>query len=176
MTKTRVYCDASISPATMDHAQTSRTTTKLVGRIVIFIPQLDYGYIEQVKDGLTTKDGNPASTYLEQIAIEKAETISKEKGLTEFVIYSDCKGAIDNTDSTNAKWLPEGEFDPPSAFLHRILKRAQYLRKSSRKITKRAPLTPIQKEIFKLFQTERLEIKLSQSLVWEKIQADISAP
>jgi hypothetical protein len=126
-----VYCDGSISPASMEDAQSSRLLTELAGRIAILIPELDYGLIEQVRSNLTTKDGNPASTQLEFFAITRAEEIINGK---KYVIFSDCVGAVELTKSEKAKFLPLGRPHYGSLFLHRILTRARYLRHSSRKV------------------------------------------
>jgi hypothetical protein len=171
---TKVYCDASISPADMTSPLKSKIGENFVGRILMLSPDLDFGRIERVSQGLLTKDGNPASQQLELTAIARTlEVISKiEKG--NFAIFSDNIQAVELAKFDNVKFLPSGEFHPASAFLERIMGRAKYLRTSSRKVTSRAPLTPIQKEIYDYFQSEEVTFKLSESFVWQKILSELA--
>lgn len=171
-----VYCDGSISPASMEDAQSSGLLAELTGRIAVLIPELDYGLIEQAKSNLTTEDGNPASTQLEFFAIMRAEVITKERiEGKNYVIFSDCLGAVELAKSERVKFLPLGRPHYGSLFLHRILTRARYLRHSARKVLNRAPLTPLQNEQYRLFREERSEFKLTDSLLWTKILEEIKA-
>ena len=170
----KVYADGSITPSLMTSPHSSETSThQFFGRICVIIPDLDYGLIERFVEGLLTAKGNPDTTYSEFLAITRALEICKERSLDDYVIYSDAKGAVDQVAAPEVKWLPAGEFNPASAFLSRVLSRASYLRRSSRKITRRMPLTPAQDEVFRLLQADKEGIKLSSSPLWSKLQSDL---
>lgn len=177
MGSVEVLCDAGISPASMLGPTSSELlpTLVLVGHIVIMIPALDYGYIEQTREGILNRRGNPSSTLVEILAIKRAKEISLEKELADYVILTDIQASFASTGVQEAKWLEPGRLNLPSLFLQRILDRAGYLRSSSRKVITRRPLDEVQKEVFRLFAAEKLEFELSKSALWNKIQSEISA-
>ena len=151
----------------------SRTSTEFFGRVCVIIPDQDYGLVERFTEGLlTAKKGTPDTTNSEYRSIKRAQEVCRELRLDDVIIYNDAVGAVQRAGVPEVQWLPAGEFNPASAFLDRVLKRTSYLRRSSRKVTKRMPLTSAQSEAFRLFQTEREEFKLSSSLLWTKIQSD----
>ena len=158
----------------MDNVQVSRVESSFTVRVTVIISELDYGSVERVIENVITKEGNPDTTFLELLAILRAKEVCEEKGITDFVIYSDNEQAVARTSSPQVKWLPPGQLHYASAFLHRILSRARYLRHSSRKVRRRAPVRPAQMEVFILFQAERLEFKLSRSLLWAKIRGTVA--
>jgi hypothetical protein len=100
-----VLCDAGISPAAMLGPTSSELlpTLALVGRLVIMIPVLDYGYIEQVKEGILNRRGNPDSNIVEVLAVKKAKEICIEKHLSDFVILTDIQAST--TGVQEARWL-----------------------------------------------------------------------
>ena len=177
MDTVEVLCDAGISPAAMLGPSSSELlpTLNMVGRIVIMIPALDYGYIEQVKEGILKRRGNPSSSHLEILAIRRAKGICLEKRLSDYVILTGIQPSFASTGVQEARLLEPGRLNLPSLFLQRILNRAQYLRSSSRKVIRRRPLDEVQKEVFQLFTAEKLEFELSKSPLWKKIQSEISA-
>ena len=152
-----------------------KSTSEFFGRICVIIPNLDYGLIERFVEGLLTAKGNPDTTYSEFYAVTRAQQICRQRSLENYLIFCDAEGAVDRAAAPEVKWLPAGEFNPASAFLSRVLSRASYLRKSIRKVTKRMPLTPAQEEVFRLFQADKEEIKLSSSLLWSKLQSDLNS-
>lgn len=170
-----VFCDAGISPASMEGPTTSRIQPTLVGRIVLVVPMLDYGYIEQVNEGITSKKGNPSSNIVEVLAVRRAKEICAEKKLTNYVIYTDNTSAAETAAAPEIKWLEAGRLQLASLLLQRIVNRARYLRQSSRKVINRAPPNEAQRDAFLLFNAEKLEFKLSKSALWNKIQTDIAA-
>jgi hypothetical protein len=167
-----VYCDAGISPASMQSATTSRLGSALVGRIVVVIPSLDYGFIQQTRDGILNKKGHPSSSLLEVAAVKKAKAICVEKKLVKFVILADSLSAMNEV--PEARWLETGKLQLASLLLQRIVNRARYLRQSSRKVITRMPPGEVQRDAFRLFNAEELEFVLSRSPLWNKIQAEIS--
>lgn len=148
----------------------SGRTTESHGRVCIIIPSVDLGVIERFYNGLITAKGNPDTTYSEFKSIVRASEVCEELKLDSYVIYNDATGAVKRANIPQVQWLPEGEFNPASSFLDRVLKRASYLRRSSRKVTHRMPLTLAQQEAFDLFQTEGKRFLLTQSSIWGKIQ------
>ena len=102
---TEVYCDAGISPASMPTPDTSTLEPVLVGRIVVLIPDLDYGYIEQVDEGITDKKGNPSSNFIEILGIRRAREICLQKKLGDFVILTDLITETETTGVPEARWL-----------------------------------------------------------------------
>ena len=169
-----VYADGSITPSIMTSPTQSAVTNEFYGRICVVIPTHDFGLVERFTEGLLTKKGKPDTTNSEYMSIIRALEICQSEGFTQFVVYNDSISAVAKANRPEAKWLQAGEFNPASAFLYRVLGRAGYIRGSGRKITKRMPPTPAQLEIYKLFQAERKQFKLSESAIWTKLQNDLS--
>jgi hypothetical protein len=159
----------------MESPKESSVGENLVGRILVVIPSLDFGLMETVTDNVTTSKGKPASTQVELLAIRRAVKISEEKGLKDYVVYSDNVEAVRQAESQHAQWLEVGRIHFASLFLHRVLTRGRYLRHSARKITKRTPTTAAQDEIFQLFLAKSSEFKLSKSHLWNRIKGDLPA-
>ena len=169
-----VYCDAGISPSSMPSPTASLTRLEWVGRIVVLIPSIDYGFIRQVREGILNKKGNPASNLVEIMAIRKAKEICLEKRLSDYVILTDILAKPSTTGVQEAQWLPWGRVHLASLFLQRVMDRAGYLRSSSRKVITRRPVGELQAEEFRLFNADRLEFELSKSALWRKIQSEIA--
>lgn len=167
------YCDGSISPATMQGLQSSQLSGQFVGRIAVLIPSIDYGMIEQVKEGVLNAKGNPASTQMEILAVKKAKEICESKGMCSYVILTDSQGAAEQSEVPEVRWLEPGRLHFASLFLERIMGRARYLRQSSRKVINRAKPNRLQAELFEMFSAERTEFQLSKSLLWAKIQMEM---
>lgn len=55
------------------------------------------------------------------------------------------------------------------------MSRAGHLRQSSRKVFNRAKPNRLQEEILRMFRAEKLEFRLSDSLLWSKIQIEMEA-
>ncbi len=147
----------------------------MVGRIVVIIPALDYGSIEQVGEGLTTKKGNPSPNLLEMLAIRRTREICLRKNLKDFVILTDMESLKNLIDIPEAKYLEPGRLQLASLFLQRIINRARYVRRSARKSINRPPPDRIQTEIYHLFNSEKTEFRLSESALWNRIQSQIIA-
>jgi hypothetical protein len=157
----------------MESPTASQLQPTLVGRIVILAPALDYGFIEQVREGILNKKGNPSSDLLERHAVVKAREICVGKKLSNFVIYTDSVSSANAVVVPEVKWLEVGKLQLASLFLQRIVDRARYLRRSARKVITRAPPSEIQKDAFRLFNAQKLEFELSKSALWNKIQVEI---
>lgn len=170
-----VYCDAGVSPASMVSPTASDMLPKPVGRIVVLIPSIDYGYIEQSKEGVLTKKGNPDPALLEAIAIKKARQICSEKKLADFTILTGRTSSAKAARFPEVEWLGTGKLQLASLFLQRIMNRARYLRSSSRKVISRPRPNEVQRDVFRLFNAQRLEFKLSRSALWNKIQSEIES-
>ena len=175
MEEVEVFCDAGISPASMLNPTSSQKGPDLVGRSVVLIPSLNYGYIEQLREGILNRKGNPASNLVEILAIKKAKEICIANGLTSFVILTDSLSSTNTIGFQEGRWLEQGRLHLASLLLQRIINRARYLRHSSRKVVNRKPLDDLQADEFRLFNAEKLEFELSRSPLWNKIQAEISA-
>lgn len=153
----------------------SKVTDKFTGRIVVLVPDKDFGYIESSTINAVTEKGNPASTQMEILAARRAKEISEQKGFENYVILTDNQGAFEQSGIPEVRWLESGKIHFASLFLARIMNRAGYLRQSSRKVIKRAKPNRLQEEILLMFQAERLEFKLSESMLWNKIQMEMEA-
>jgi len=170
-----VYCDAGISPASMKSPTSGQLLPELVGRVIVVIPALDFCHIEQMKEGFRNKKDKPAIAALETIAVRRSKEICLQKGMANFTILTDSKSVASDSRIAEAQWLEPGRLQLASLLLQRIVNRAKYLRRSSRKVISRAPLTEVQKDAFRLFNAENLDFVLSRSAVWNKIQAEIAA-
>src|SRR5712692_5100072 len=125
-----VYCDGSVSPATMENLASSKVSTMFVVRIAVLIPQLDYGILEKVKEGILTSKGNPDSTGVEILATKRAKELCEERGISNYTILTDSLGAANQSGTERVRYLEPGKIHFASLFLDRILSRAQYLRHS----------------------------------------------
>jgi len=170
-----VYCDASVSPAIMDGLTSSKVTDRFTARIVILVPDKDFCLIESSTSNAVTSKGNPASTQMEILAVTRAKEISAQKGFENYVILTDNLGAFEQSGIPEVRWLESGRIHFASLYLDRIMKRAGYLRQSSRKVINRAKPNRLQEEILRMFQAENLEFKLSDSMLWRKIQMEMEA-
>jgi len=159
----------------MDSLTSSTVTGAFVGRLIVLIPQLDFGLIEQVTEGALTRKGDPASTQMEALAISRAREVCREQKLEDYVILTDSQGAVVLSDVRETEWLAPGRLHYASLFLDRILNRGRYLRSSSRKVIARKAPNKLQQEVYDMFQARRLEFKLSKSMLWNKIQMEMNA-
>jgi ribonuclease HI len=159
----------------MDGLTSSKVISTFTGRIAILVPDKDFGFIESSTSNAVTAKGNPASTQMEILAVIRAKEISEQKGFENYVILTDNKGAFEQSGVAEARWLEEGRKHYASLFLERIMNRAGYLRQSSRKVINRAKPNRLQEEILRMFQAERLEFRLSDSMLWRKIQMEMEA-
>jgi hypothetical protein len=171
-TSIEVYCDGSISPAAMENLASSKVSSTFIGRILILIPELDYGILEQVEEGIMTSKGNPDSTHVEVLAAKRASEICSEKGIANYVILTDSLGAAEHSGIDAVIFLEPGKLHYASLFLERVLSRARYLRHSSRKVLNRAKPNKLQEELYQMFVSKRYEIQLSKNLLWQKIQME----
>ncbi len=156
----------------MENLASSKVSDTFVGRIIVLIPQLDYGILEQVKEGILISKGNPDSTRVEIMAARRAKEICNEKGITNCTVLTDSLGAAGHSGIDGVKFLETGRVHYASLFLDRILSRAQYLRHSSRKVLNRAQPNQLQEELYRMFVSDRYEIQLSKSSLWQKIQME----
>ena len=157
----------------MESLTSSKVSSAFVGRIIVLIPQLDLGFLEQVKEGIVTSLGNPDSTNVEILAARRAKEICNQRGITDCTILTDNLGVAEHSGIDEVRFLETGKVHYASLFLDRILSRARYLRHSGRKVLNRAKPNQLQEELYRMFVSERSEIQLSKSLLWQKIQMEI---
>src|SRR2546422_2941950 len=160
----------------MDSLTSSGLDRIFTGRIAVLIPQLNYGFLAKVSEGAVTVKGDPDSTQIEIAAVRRAKEICFDKGIAEYVILTDNSSASKQAGVKEAEWLEPGRVNYASLFLERIMKRARYLRQSSRKVSSRAAPNKLQAELFQMFNADKLEFQLSDSLLWIKIQMEMAAP
>ena len=139
---------------------------------MVVIPARDIGMIRQTRSGMLTARGTPASEVAESFAIRSALELCRAKGLSDYIVYSDCQGAIRRFGEQPVEWRSRQELQLPNDFFDKVLGRAQYLRSSSRKVSVRRPLQPHQVEAFELFNAPYREFRLSESPLWERIRRD----
>ncbi len=167
-----VYCDGSVTNAVMIDPFTSKLGSDYIGRAMVVIPALDFGLIEQTQVGMVTRRGTPASTEAEAFAIRTALKACTAFGLAHYMIFSDCRGAIDQLKSDRVAWRSREQMYLPNTFFDKVLRRASYLRQTSKTVAKRRPAEPHQVEAFDLFQASRREFKLSESALWVRVARD----
>jgi hypothetical protein len=170
-----VYCDASVSPAIMDGLTSSKLGNQFMGRIAILVPAKDFGFLESSTANALTPKGNSASTQMEILAVKRAKELSDQREFGNYVILTDNKSAFEQSGISEVRWLEAGRIHYASLFLARIMGRAGYLRSSSRKVISRAKPTKLQEEVLRMFQAERLEFRLSESMLWQKIRMEMAA-
>ncbi len=169
MSIVEIYCDGSISRATLEAAYESywSNDSKCVGRIAIIMPDLDYGLIERFYDNLELPNGHENSQYAEEVAIRRANAVFKLKGLDlgQFVIYSDNPAAIQNVGLSYVEPVLQ-RFNFADEYLKKMLNRLAYFRASHEKVRKRHPLNKRQREIETLIRADREEFALSESALY----------
>lgn len=171
MTIVNAYCDGSISNAILIDPLQSQFSEEHTARLIVLIPTYDLGLIEQTREGIMTPRGTPNPVYAEELAIRKAIEFCISHQIGDFVIHSDCESAIMKVNDPRVCWVSRKDNYLPNTYFDRILGRASYLRRTEGKVKKRKP-TEIHQEIFNLFQVERQEFRLSESLLWAKISKD----
>lgn len=174
LTAVAVFCDGSLTNAVLSDEFTSTLGDEFVGRAMVVIPACDIGMIRQTREGMLTRRGTPASEEAEIFAIRTALELCRVKGLADYIIYSDCRGAVDRFGGHPVEWRSRRELRLPNDFFDNVLRRGQYLRSSSRKVSTRRPLQPHQTEAFELFNAACREFRLSESALWERICRDAS--
>jgi len=139
-----------------------------IGRIAVLIPEIDFGLVEQVKEGVLTIYGEPDSGKLEILAVRRAQEVCVAKAIPSYTIFTDNWSAA-QSDVGEAKWV-ERKNNHAGIFLDRIISRPRYLRQSSRKIRSRRPPDKRQEEIFQMFNADKVEFRLSESFIWREVK------
>ena len=112
---------------------------------------------------------------MEILAVKRAKEVCEQQRFEDYVILTDNLSAFEQSGVREAQWLEQGRIHLASLFLARIMSRAGYLRQSSRKVVKRAKTNRLQEEILRMFSAEKLQFKLSDSMLWHKIQMEMEA-
>lgn len=157
----------------MEGLTSSRIVNQFTGRIVILAHAKDFGYIESSTENAVTPKGNPASTQLEILAVKRTKEICAQKGFEDYAILTDNLSAFEQSGISEVRWLEPGRIHYASLFPYRIMNRVGYLRESSRKVINRAKPNRLQEEILRLFQAKQMEFRLSESMLWNKIQMEM---
>ena len=139
---------------------------------MVVIPTLDKALIEQTRDGMVTRKGNPASSAAELFAIRTALGLCYILGLDDFVVFSDCAGEVDRIGHDRVQWRPRTVMYLPNEFFDKVLHRAAYLRRSQNVVSQRRKLEPYQREQYELFNSPYRRFKLTSSALWQHVRAD----
>ena len=172
------YCDGSVARATLEDVHTSRMSD-FTGRIVVIIPELDYGLIEKFYDNLLLPNGHENSLYAEKVAIRRADAICKQKGGQsgfQFVIYCDNGDAVYSAGLSYVKFISPEKFHIADAYLKKVLSRCTYLRGSENRVRNRRPANERQLEITRLMNADHLEFQLSDSPLFRAFEPQVVAP
>ncbi len=164
-----VYCDGGIGRTAMDDPMNARQSD-WVGRTAIIVPALDYGLVKQFHDSLLLSNGHENSEYAELVAIRNADAVCIQKrseSKAAFVILSDNFSAIKSSGLPNVQNISYEKFHYADEYLYRMMSRANYLRRTSGKVSSRRPVNAIQEEITRLVQAEILEFRLSESPLFQ---------
>ena|SRR2546426_3194892 len=168
----KVYCDASISGNTLKGYE-SHITSDYVGRIMVVVPELDYGLLERFYDDLALPNGHENVLHAEVVAIRRANEVCGAKGKEfnrRFVIYSDNSAAIDEIGLSHVKLIRPEERHIADAYLKAVRFRCSYLRRSSENVRKRKPENARQLEITRLMSSERMQFRLSESPLFKSFE------
>lgn len=167
-----VFCDGSLTNSVLSDVFTSAVGEEYVGRAMVLVPAHDIGMIAQKRKGMLTHRGNAASNEAEVFAIRTALELCDAKGFTDYIVYSDCQGAVRRFGAHPVEWRSRQQLRLPNDFFDKVLRRAQYLRSSSRKVSSRRPPQSHQIETFELFNALHREFRLSESALWERVCRD----
>lgn len=154
------------------HDSMNASSSGFVGRTAVVIPALDVGVVTAFHDSLTLPNGHENGLQAEIIAVKHADDICQAKGLRNLVIYTDNGDAARNSDLPYVRLIPPERWHPADEYLYKMRSRAGYIRRSTGKVKRRRPLTPINDEIARLMMTERVEFKLSESPLYQEFKAE----
>jgi len=166
-----IYCDGSLTNSRIDDVYESSVGTEFVCRAIALIPDANAGLVRQMRHGILAANGNPASNNAEIFAIETALELCARLGLSEFVVYSDCEGAVSRF-GDEVVWKDRAQMRLPNDFFDKIFRRAAYLRRTDGKVKRRYPPDPHQVEIFELFNSVDRQFPLSDSPLWQRVSRD----
>lgn len=167
-----VYCDGSLTNSILSDVFTSTIGAKYVGRAIVLVPKLDLGLSTQTRSGMTTARGTPSSNNAEVFAIHTALELCRERCDGDFVVYSDCQGAVERFRDEPVEWRTRRQLRLPNDFFDKVLGRASYLRSSTGTVSNRRPVQAHQLEAFELFNSPRREFRLSESALWTRVNRD----
>lgn len=167
-----VYCDGSVTDSVLTDVYESSVGPELVGRAVVVAPEIDLGVIKQTTEGMVTARGTPASEVAEIFAINTALGLCQRERLHDFVVFSDCQGAVRRFPDMPVEWRRRDEMRLPNDFFDKILRRGSYLRRTEGKVYRRRPPQDHQTEIFELFNADHREFRLSDSPLWARVCHD----
>jgi ribonuclease HI len=171
--RTEIFCDGSVSNAVLVDEFTSMLGDTFVGRVIVVIPSLNYGLIEQVHEGVTNRRGNPDSNGVETTAIRRALGVCAALRLGEYTVLSDCQGAVAKVSDGRVQRRRRDEMYLAGAFFEKLLRRGGYLRQSRKtRGDRRKPLEAHQREIFDLFRAPSRQFRLSESALWARVRRD----
>jgi hypothetical protein len=171
---TSIFCDGSISNAVLTDPFTSELRDEFVGRVIVLVPSQDYGLIEQVRQGVVTPRGTPNSVAVEALAIRSALTVGAALRAIDHVVFSDCREAVRALGDQRVEWRCREQMYLPNSFFDKVLRRASYLRQSSKRgVKRRNPISDHQQEVFELFNASRREFRLSDSALWARVTQDV---
>jgi ribonuclease HI len=167
-----VFCDGSLTNSVISDVFTSSVGDEYVGRAMVLIPARDIGTICQTRERMLTARGTPASEEAEVFAIRTALELCRAHGFADYVVYSDCQGAVRRFPGDRVEWRSREELRLPNDFFDKVLRRASYLRRTSGKVSKRIAAQPHQIEALELFNAAHSEFRLSESALWERVCRD----
>jgi hypothetical protein len=105
-------------------------------------------------------------------AIRTALELCRDRGLVDYVVFSDCQGAVRRFGGHPVEWRSREELRLPNDFFDKVLGRASYLRRTVGRVSKRLAAQPHQIEAFELFNAPHKEFLLSESALWGRVDRD----
>lgn len=166
------FCDGSVTNSQLTGVYDSAAGHEFVGRAVVVVPAVDIGLVRQTREGILTARGTPASENAEIFAIQTALELCRRHRFDDWVVLSDCQGAVARFPDANVEWRRRAQMRLPNDFFDKILGRASYLRRTEGTVTRRVPPQPHQLEIVELFNAADFEFSLSASPLWQRICND----
>ena len=119
-----VFCDGSLTNSVLSDVFTSTLAEEYVGRAMVIVPAQNIGMIRQTREGMLTPRGTPASNEAEVFAIRSALDFCGVQRLTDYIVYSDCRGAVDRFRDHPVEWRSRQELRLPNDFFDKVLRRA----------------------------------------------------
>lgn len=120
---TSVYCDGSLTNSRLTGVYEHSVGTEYVGRAVVVVPDADVGLITQSREGMLTDRGTPASENAEILAIRVALDLCRRHWISDFIVFSDCQGAVRRFTDAPVEWRSRDQMRLPNDFFDKILRR-----------------------------------------------------
>ena len=167
-----VFCDGSLTNSVLSDVFTSTVGKEYVGRAMILVPAGDIGLVTQTRDGMLDAAWQPCLHRSRGLCHPRSVgPLRRQRSHERHRLLRLPRSGATLWSASGGVAQP-ARVRLPNDFFDKVLRRASYLRSSSRTVSRRLPPQPHQIEAFELFNAVHLEFRLSESALWERICRD----